>query len=65
MAIVFGAIAAMVAEEMRQLKYDFGADHIWFADDIFGVDRSGSANSPPKSRGWMQQFRSRCNRAWT
>ena len=29
--------AAMVAEEMRQLKYDFGADHLWFADDIFGL----------------------------
>jgi radical SAM superfamily enzyme YgiQ (UPF0313 family) len=26
-----------VAEEMRQLKYDFGADHLWFADDIFGL----------------------------
>jgi len=22
---------------MRQLKYDFGADHLWFADDIFGL----------------------------
>jgi anaerobic magnesium-protoporphyrin IX monomethyl ester cyclase len=29
--------AASVAEEMRQLKYDFGADHLWFADDIFGL----------------------------
>ena len=29
--------AALVAEEMRQLKYDFGADHLWFADDIFGL----------------------------
>jgi radical SAM superfamily enzyme YgiQ (UPF0313 family) len=28
---------AMVAEEMRQLKYEFGADHLWFADDIFGL----------------------------
>jgi anaerobic magnesium-protoporphyrin IX monomethyl ester cyclase len=28
---------ASVAEEMRQLKYDFGADHLWFADDIFGL----------------------------
>lgn len=28
---------AMVAEEMRQLKYDFGAEHLWFADDIFGL----------------------------
>jgi anaerobic magnesium-protoporphyrin IX monomethyl ester cyclase len=26
-----------VAEEMRSLKYDFGADHLWFADDIFGL----------------------------
>ncbi len=29
--------AATVAEEMRQLKYDFGAEHLWFADDIFGL----------------------------
>lgn len=29
--------AALIAEEMRQLKYDFGADHLWFADDIFGL----------------------------
>jgi len=29
--------AAMVAEEMRQLKYEFGAEHLWFADDIFGL----------------------------
>lgn len=26
-----------VAEEMRALKYDFGATHLWFADDIFGM----------------------------
>lgn len=24
-----------VAEEMRSLKYDFGAEHLWFADDLF------------------------------
>ena len=29
--------AASVAEEMRQLKYDFGVEHLWFADDIFGL----------------------------
>jgi anaerobic magnesium-protoporphyrin IX monomethyl ester cyclase len=29
--------AALVAEEMRQLKYKLGADHLWFADDIFGL----------------------------
>jgi radical SAM superfamily enzyme YgiQ (UPF0313 family) len=26
-----------VAEEMRQLKCQFGAEHLWFADDIFGL----------------------------
>jgi radical SAM superfamily enzyme YgiQ (UPF0313 family) len=26
-----------VALEMRQLKYEFGAEHLWFADDIFGL----------------------------
>lgn len=29
--------AVMVAEEMRQLKYELGAEHLWFADDIFGL----------------------------
>jgi len=29
--------AALVAAEMRQLKSEFGADHLWFADDIFGL----------------------------
>ena len=29
--------AALVAAEMRQLKCEFGADHLWFADDIFGL----------------------------
>jgi anaerobic magnesium-protoporphyrin IX monomethyl ester cyclase len=26
-----------VAEEMRRLKYELGAEHLWFADDIFGL----------------------------
>jgi anaerobic magnesium-protoporphyrin IX monomethyl ester cyclase len=26
-----------VAEEMRRLKCHFGAEHLWFADDIFGL----------------------------
>ncbi len=26
-----------VAREMRQLKYELGAEHLWFADDIFGL----------------------------
>ena len=29
--------AATVAAEMQQLKCEFGADHLWFADDIFGL----------------------------
>jgi anaerobic magnesium-protoporphyrin IX monomethyl ester cyclase len=29
--------ASSVAEEMRQLKRNFGAEHLWFADDIFGL----------------------------
>jgi radical SAM superfamily enzyme YgiQ (UPF0313 family) len=29
--------AAAVAAEMQQLKYNFAADHLWFADDIFGL----------------------------
>lgn len=29
--------AKCVAEEMRQLKDGFGAEHIWFADDIFSL----------------------------
>lgn len=26
-----------VAEEMRQLRENCGADHLWFADDLFGI----------------------------
>ena len=26
-----------VAKEMRELKYECGAEHLWFADDIFGL----------------------------
>lgn len=26
-----------VAEEMRHLKHEVGAEHLWFADDIFGL----------------------------
>jgi anaerobic magnesium-protoporphyrin IX monomethyl ester cyclase len=37
--------AAAVAAEMRQLKRDLGADHLWFADDIFGLS--------PK---WVREF---------
>jgi len=28
-----------VAEEMRLLKETYGAEHLWFADDIFGLNR--------------------------
>jgi anaerobic magnesium-protoporphyrin IX monomethyl ester cyclase len=34
-----------VAEEMRQLKYDYEAEHLWFADDIFGLQGK-----------WVQEF---------
>jgi anaerobic magnesium-protoporphyrin IX monomethyl ester cyclase len=26
-----------VAEEMHQLKHEYGTEHLWFADDIFGL----------------------------
>jgi radical SAM superfamily enzyme YgiQ (UPF0313 family) len=29
--------AAAVAQEMHQLKYEYGAEHLWFADDLFGL----------------------------
>jgi radical SAM superfamily enzyme YgiQ (UPF0313 family) len=31
--------AADVAKEMRLLKEEYGAEHLWFADDIFGLNR--------------------------
>jgi len=31
--------AADVASEMRLLKDEYGAEHLWFADDIFGLNR--------------------------
>ncbi len=36
---------ANVAEELRQLKNDVAPDHIWFADDIFGL-----------SKMWIERF---------
>ena len=36
---------ASVAREMRQLKDEIGPDHIWFADDIFGL-----------TAPWIQDF---------
>ena len=32
-------LAADVANEMRSLKEDYDAEHLWFADDIFGLNR--------------------------
>jgi radical SAM superfamily enzyme YgiQ (UPF0313 family) len=29
--------AESVAQEMHRLKYRYGAEHLWFADDIFGL----------------------------
>ncbi|HEX5413019.1 MAG TPA: radical SAM protein [Terriglobia bacterium] len=34
-----------VAEEMWQLRERFGADHLWFADDLFGINNR-----------WIQNF---------
>jgi anaerobic magnesium-protoporphyrin IX monomethyl ester cyclase len=34
-----------VAQEMRLLKMEYGAEHLWFADDIFGLNRH-----------WLQDF---------
>ena len=31
--------AADVANEMKLLKEEYGAEHLWFADDIFGLNR--------------------------
>jgi anaerobic magnesium-protoporphyrin IX monomethyl ester cyclase len=40
--------AAGVALEMKLLKETYGAEHLWFADDIFGLNRH-----------WLQEF-ARC-----
>ena len=32
--------ASSVAEELRHLKLEAGAQHIWFGDDIFGLDHN-------------------------
>jgi len=40
--------AAEVALEMKLLKETYGAEHLWFADDIFGLNRH-----------WLQEF-ARC-----
>jgi radical SAM superfamily enzyme YgiQ (UPF0313 family) len=40
-----------VAEEMYQLKVEFGAEHIWFGDDVFALNRH-----------WVQEFAAEVNR---
>jgi anaerobic magnesium-protoporphyrin IX monomethyl ester cyclase len=30
--------ANLVAEELRELREDYGADHVWFGDDVFALD---------------------------
>jgi anaerobic magnesium-protoporphyrin IX monomethyl ester cyclase len=37
--------AADVANEMRLLREEYGAEHLWFADDIFGLNRH-----------WLEEF---------
>lgn len=39
--------AATVAEEMRLLKMEAGVDHIWFGDDVFGLNHH-----------WVEEFAS-------
>lgn len=43
--------AAAVAEEMKILKTDAGAEHIWFGDDIFGLNHD-----------WVQEFAEQVNK---
>jgi radical SAM superfamily enzyme YgiQ (UPF0313 family) len=43
--------AEWVALEMRELRERFGADHLWFADDLFGIN----------SR-WVQEFSAQVER---
>ena len=40
-----------VAEEMRAIKHNHGADHLWFADDIFGLKPN-----------WVREFASEVER---
>ncbi len=42
--------AAAVAEEMRQLKVEAGAQHIWFGDDVFALNHH-----------WVQEFATEVN----
>jgi anaerobic magnesium-protoporphyrin IX monomethyl ester cyclase len=37
--------ADSVAEEMQLLKWKYGVEHLWFADDVFALDRH-----------WVQEF---------
>ena len=42
--------ASAVAEEMRQLKVEAGAEHIWFSDDVFALNHH-----------WVQEFAAEVN----
>ena len=40
-----GRTAESVALEMRELRSKYGADHLWFADDLFGINNR-----------WVEEF---------
>ena len=42
--------ASSVAEEMRQLKVEAGAEHVWFSDDVFALNRH-----------WVEEFAAEVN----
>ena len=54
-----------VAAEMECVQDLFAPDHIWFADDIFGLSGNGRANLRLAWSAAARAFRSGCNRAAT
>ena len=50
-----------VAEEMKELKARYGADHLWFADDVFGLRHRWVEELAEGSNGALLAFPSRFN----
>ena len=54
-----------VASEMLELRERFGADYLWFADDLFGIRQDGFRSWLITWNGRKPLCPSRCSRAWT
>jgi hypothetical protein len=54
-----------VALEMRELREEFGVDHLWFADDLFGINDRWVQDFADHVKRHNAAVPSKCSRART